>query len=91
MDAAYQKYRQSGVVVIGVNVSESGEDILSFANQESLSFPMLRDPGQQAARTYNVRVLPTTLFIDRSGEIRTRKLGAMTETFVSETIEALLD
>jgi len=98
LEAIYQEYRDQGVVVLGVNVSEHREEIIAFAQKYGLTFPMLRDPRQQAIRAHNVRVLPTTFFLDRQGDVHCweeeqtcRKLGAMTEGFVKQRVETLVD
>ncbi len=98
LEAVYQEYRDQGVVVLGVNVSEHREEIIAFAQKYGLTFPMLRDPQQQAIRAHNVRVLPTTFFLDRQGDVHCweeeqtcRKLGAMTEGFVKQQVETLVD
>lgn len=91
LEAVYQQYRDQGVVVLAVNVSESSADITNYARKLGLTFPILRDSQQEAMRTYNVRVLPTTLFIDRQGQVRQRKLGTMTKSFMMQQIESLLE
>ncbi len=89
--AIYQEYQGDGVVVLGVNVSDGSDAILAFVREHGLTFPVLRDPVQEAMKTYDIRVLPTTFFIDRQGQIQQRKLGAMSASFLKEQIESLLN
>ena len=91
LETVYQQYRDQGVVVLAVNVSESSADITAFARRQGLTFPILRDSQQQAMKAYEVRVLPTTFFIDRQGQVRHRQLGTMTESFLTQQIESLLE
>jgi thiol-disulfide isomerase/thioredoxin len=91
LEAIYQEYHDDGVVVLGVNVTDSSADILAFAREHGLTFPVLRDPGQQAMRANDIRVLPTTFFIDRQGQIQQHKLGSMSESFLQEQVEFLLN
>ncbi len=91
MEAIYQEYQGDGVVVLGVNVSDGSDAILAFVREHGLTFPVLRDPVQEAMKTYDIRVLPTTFFIDRQGQIQQRKLGAMSASFLKEQIESLLN
>jgi thiol-disulfide isomerase/thioredoxin len=91
LEAVYQSYHDDGVVVLGVNVGDSNADIVAFAEEEGLTFPLLRDPLRQVARASNVRVIPTTLFIDRQGEEQHRTLGSVTESLLREQIQALLE
>ena len=91
LQAAYHKYQDQGVVVLGVNVGDSTAEILDYAEQKGLTFPLLIDPRRQVARESGVRVLPTTLFVDRQGEERHRHLGSLTESILAEQIEAMLE
>ena len=91
LEAIYQEYQDDGVVVLGVNVTDNSDTILAFVSEHGLTFPVLRDPRQEAMKAKNVRVLPTTFFIDRQGQIQERKLGAMTESFLREQVESLLN
>ena len=91
LEAAYQEYRDQGVVVLGVNVTESIADITDYARELGLTFPILRDSEQKAMKTYNVRVLPTTFFIDQQGQLRHRQPGAMSKSVITQRITSLLD
>jgi len=91
LEAFYRQYRNQGVVVLAVNVSESSADIIAFAQKLGLTFPILRDSEHKAIATYNIRSLPTTLFIDRQGQVQSRQVGAMKKSFIVQQIELLLD
>jgi len=85
LDAVYRQYRDRGVVILAVNVSESSADIQAFAQKLGLSLLMLRP-----SVTYRIEALPTTFFIDRQGQVRRRQVGAMSKSFMVQQVEALL-
>ena len=91
LQAVYEEYQDRGVVIVGLNVAESSEDIVAFAQENAITFPLFRDVGQQFMQTNEVRVLPTTFFIDRDGQIKLRLLGVLSQGLVGRQIEALLD
>jgi thiol-disulfide isomerase/thioredoxin len=91
LETAHRRYRDQGVVILTVNVSEGSSEILSFAQKQGLTLPLLRDSQQRAMKTYDVSMLPTTLFIDRQGKTRLRQVGAMSEAFIERQIESLLE
>ena len=90
LEAIHQEYSGRKVVILAVNVSESATDIAAFAQQNHLTFLMLRDTNLDIAKKYAVRVLPTTFFVDREGQIRMSRVGAMDKAFVAQQIDLLL-
>ncbi|MBM4429407.1 MAG: TlpA family protein disulfide reductase [Chloroflexi bacterium] len=90
LEAVYQEYGERGVVVVGVNVTESAAEILAYAQKLNLTFPLLRDAEAHGTKTYSIRALPTTLFLDREGQVQYRQLGLMKKDSVVERVESLL-
>lgn len=89
LEAFYQEYRDQGVVVLAVNVSDSAADIIAFAREYGLTFPILRDSQREGIRTYRVQALPTTFFLDRQGQVRHRQVGAMSKDAFAQLLERL--
>jgi len=90
LEAVYRQYRDQGVVVLAVNVTEDEAAIIDYARQLGLTFPMVRDTNQLASKAYKVQAFPTTVFIDRQGKVRYTQIGAMKKSFMEQQIEALL-
>lgn len=101
LEAIYQQYRDQGVVVLAVNVSEGASDIAAYIRSNGLTFPIVRDSKLTAARSFRVSSLPTTLFFDRQGQlyrwsegdgrVLDRAVGARDGDFFAKHITALLD
>lgn len=93
LERSYEQYRDSGVVVLGVNLTnqDSVSDAKSFVQEFKLTYPILLDRDGNVAYLYQLRGIPTTFFINRHGVIRTAVVGGpMSETFIRSKIEALL-
>ncbi|MEO5888271.1 MAG: TlpA disulfide reductase family protein [Anaerolineales bacterium] len=93
LENAYEQYKDSGVVILGLNVTnqDSEKDIPLFIDEFGLTFPILLDRDGSASALYQLRGLPTTFFVNREGIIRTVVVGGpMNETFIRSKIEALL-
>ena len=77
------------VAIIGVNQAEAPADVLAFASQLELTFEIPLDVQMEASRRYQVRSLPTTFFIDRSGVIRQMQVGPLTEATLSQQLRSI--
>lgn len=64
-----------GLAVVAVNVGESSEQVTRFVDMLGLQYEILLDRNMRVTASYNVRVMPTTLIIDRSGQVIGTKLG----------------
>jgi thiol-disulfide isomerase/thioredoxin len=87
----YEKYKDQGLEILYVSVDEEADryKISSVAKEHKLNFPVLLDDG--AKTLYNVKVFPTTIFIDREGNVRHRDAGFTEDTpRMLETVAELL-
>ena len=73
----YKQYQDQGLVILAVNTQDANSDegVRAFAQNTLVTFPIVRDRDDQIARAYNVRGLPTSVFIDRQGIIREIVVG----------------
>ena len=74
IEAMHREFSGKGLVVLGVN-SEPGALAARFFAEHGYSFPSLVDIGDQVARGYSVNSLPTTIVIDRNGNISSYLVG----------------
>ena len=65
-----------GLEILVVNVQESSAVARDFMEENGLSFPVLLDMTGGVARMYNIRSIPTTLFIDEDGIIQYIDVGS---------------
>jgi peroxiredoxin len=75
----YERWREAGFTILGVNFDESPEAVLEFKQELGLSFPLLLDPGGRVQRLYNIRGYPSTVIVDEQGVIRIIHIGILTE------------
>ena len=73
----HNNYKRHGLAVLAVNQEPDNTDnVIQFIADHKYTFPVVLDQGQ-VARSYRVDTLPTTVIIDRSGEIAFVHLGAL--------------
>ena len=73
-----EKYRGSGLVVLGLNNDWDIDGVLDFAGEHHIDYPILVAAGRAFAE-YHVQSLPHSVYIDSRGLIR-----QVTHTFMSE-------
>ena len=76
LQAFYEKYGGQGFTLIGVNIGESNEQVLAFAVENQLTFPLWLDPDEQSLQALNTISLPYSIVIDRDGIVRYAWSGA---------------
>lgn len=77
LQALQDKMGKEQVVVLAVNYGESLEKVQQFVQQMPVAFPMLLDRHMQAAKAWQVRVLPTSFVLGQDGQIRYSVVGLL--------------
>jgi len=90
LDRVARRYRDKGLVVIGINVDEPPDVARDYANKKGLSFPIAVDEGAHAQRSYSVRSLPCMVVIDRQSKIVAYVYGPVDERDLEEMVAAAL-
>jgi peroxiredoxin len=70
LDQMYRKYKPAGFTLIGVNVDKDAPPVKDLLARKPVSFPVLLDPASQVSKAYHVDEMPSSVLIDRKGEIR---------------------
>src|ERR1039457_3567070 len=70
LDQMYKKYRPAGFTLIGVNVEKEAPAVKELLARKPVSFPVLLDPANQVSKAYHVDAMPSSVIIDRKGDIR---------------------
>lgn len=68
-ERAYEEYAGKGVVILAVNVAESEAAVAEFLTEQNLNLPVLLDTDRAIASKYGINSYPTTLLVDRDGNI----------------------
>jgi len=88
---AYTTYGDK-IGFIAVDVKEDTDTVTSFIESMNLSFPIVLDPnGEISNVTYEVRGIPTTIFIDANGVVAARHVGPLDEATIGEYLAPLLE
>ena len=75
LNRLYREHRDEGLVVVGVSVDQTADNVRSFLREMPLAFPIIHDDGHQIAGRYAPPRMPSSYIIDRRGVIRHIHLG----------------
>ena len=92
LEKLYQRYQDAGFMMLGVNVETDRAAAEQFIAKNPVSFPILFDLESTASKAYDVKAMPTTVLVDRDGNIREVYKGykAGAEKKYRDDIRALL-
>lgn len=66
----YQEYQDLGVEILAVNVDDDPEKANVLLDDIEVSFPVLFDTSGDVSQLYDVNAMPTTVMVDRDGNVR---------------------
>lgn len=71
----HERFRDRGLVVVGISVDEDKEAYQKFLQQRGVTFPTARDPQQTVNIRYGTTKFPESYLIDREGYVRRKYVG----------------
>ena len=77
MERLYTRFRDQGLVLLGVDIRESRESVAAFVKEYGLSFPIALDFSGITSGQYGIQAIPTTYIINRSGNIIAQVIGSI--------------
>jgi cytochrome c biogenesis protein CcmG, thiol:disulfide interchange protein DsbE len=77
LQSIWDRYRQQGVYVLGVDVKDLTGDALGFHHQYGLTFPTVRDGEGNIEGPYGTTGVPESFIIDRQGRIAAALRGPL--------------
>jgi cytochrome c biogenesis protein CcmG, thiol:disulfide interchange protein DsbE len=91
LESAAKRYRDQGVVVVGVDAQDFRSDARRFAARYGLTYPIVRDGSGSTVRRYGGSGFPETWFVDRRGNVVGEHVkGALTRDQLTADIEIAL-
>lgn len=70
LEKLQQRYNALGFTVLGVNVEEDPSKARTLLKDISVTFPILFDTQNTVSKQYKVSAMPSTVMIDRDGNMR---------------------
>ncbi|MCX6018295.1 MAG: TlpA disulfide reductase family protein [Chloroflexi bacterium] len=87
--AAYKEIADPNVVFIGIGLQDENANLRKFADDNKIPYLVVEDPDGKVGDAYGVRGMPTTIYVDRDGIVRTIVNGAVKREAVVAQIAAM--
>ena len=91
LEALWRRYRDRGLIVVGVSVDRGAPKGLlePYVRSLKLTFPILLDPDSKTSDRWRVRALPATFLVRPGGEVAGMAMGA--REWNSQEMRALVE
>ncbi|HNA54172.1 MAG TPA: TlpA disulfide reductase family protein [Anaerolineales bacterium] len=86
----YEKYKEDGFVLLGVDQEETAAVVQPFVEEFGLTFPVWLDLDYLAQREFNTMNLPSSYVIDRSGTVRLMWIGGISKRNLEKYVPDLI-
>lgn len=90
LEQTWRKYKDRGVIFIGVDYSDSEAPALAFLKEFGITYFNGPDLEDRISRAYNVQGIPSTFLVARDGKLGGVLLGIMQPPQLDEKIDELL-
>lgn len=90
LENTWRKYRDQGVVFIGVDYVDTEREALAYLDEFGITYPNGPDLGTRISDTYRIQGVPETFFVAKNGELRGNHIGPLEPPQLDEKIEELL-
>ncbi|OQB74079.1 MAG: Thiol-disulfide oxidoreductase ResA [candidate division TA06 bacterium ADurb.Bin131] len=88
----YEKYKDEGLVIIGVAVNSKIEDVKNLVKQYKITYPVVMSDSSIEQTYGNITAVPTTFIIDKQGNLVPggKKIGMFMEGELEKIVQPLL-
>ena len=90
LESAWQKYKDRGVVFLGVNIQDKEEDARAFMKEFGITYLNGQDASGKIAVDYGVWGIPESFFIDPQGRITYKHAGELKTPTITSKLDAAL-
>lgn len=90
-EQVYRNNRDKDLIVVGVDVAESSDEVAKFVAEAGVTFPIALDTSGETTELYRIQGMPTTFFIGRDGKIKDTVIGGpLTKAAIESKVAELM-
>lgn len=91
LQATYERYKDRGLVVLGVFINEDAKSVREYADRVGMTITMVADPSTTIASRYRILGVPTHYFLTSDGVIQEVRLGGLPAETMDALVRSILD
>jgi cytochrome c biogenesis protein CcmG/thiol:disulfide interchange protein DsbE len=78
LQRGWREAGRQGVLFLGLDMQDATEDARQFLREFSITYPNVREAGDETSRRYGMTGIPETFFISARGQVVGHVIGAIT-------------
>jgi thiol-disulfide isomerase/thioredoxin len=86
----YAKYRDQGLMIVGLALDENAADVTAFSRQLAIEYPLALASKEVQQQFGGIEVYPTAFLVDREGAVIKKYLGFTYPDVFERDVQALL-
>jgi thiol-disulfide isomerase/thioredoxin len=86
IQALHQAHGSGDVVILGVDFGEQAATVRTFAQENKLTYRILTDENSTISRLYRVNGIPTTVFLNKQGQIVVTHVGPISQSVAEQSL-----
>ncbi len=90
LESTWQKYKDRGVVFVGVDYVDMDKEAMAFLQEFKITYPNGPDIGTETARAYRIQGVPETYFVGKDGQLYGNHIGPIDAPTLAAEIEEVL-
>lgn len=90
LESTWRKYKDQGVVFIGVDYVDAEPNALAYLDEFDITYPNGQDIGQRIADAFQIKGVPETFYVDKTGQVRGVQIGPLEAPTLDNKIDELL-
>ncbi|HEX9416690.1 MAG TPA: TlpA disulfide reductase family protein [Gaiellaceae bacterium] len=87
LERAWHRYRDRGLVVLGIDQQDLTSDARAFAKRYHMTYPLVRDGPGHVVSQYGLTGVPETFFVNRHGKVVGHVAAAISASQLDEGIK----
>ncbi len=90
LENTYLKYKDRGVVFVGVDYVDTDKEAMAFIDEFGITYPNGPDLGTERARAFRIQGVPETYFVGKDGQLYGNHIGPIDQQTLSAKIDEVL-